>query len=124
MNATLYSKDIGAVAGFYLAVMSMEQEFVGQHHIVLRRGAFVLTIHALPDAIAGEIEISIPPEPREDVPLRLDYTIECLDSCVRLAQENGGSIDEQAKWAHEGTAFHVGTDPEGNVFGVLFVEGY
>ena len=69
--------------------------------------------------IAASIDISTPPELREDTPVKLVFSVEDIAIVRNRAAERGGVIDAvEREWEFEGTKVCDGHDPEGNAFQV------
>jgi hypothetical protein len=77
------------------------------HHADLDCGGFQLIVHQIPEQYAKAVIISDPP--RRRAPGAASRAV---------ARSLGGEIDDRPPpWAGNDTRFHLGHDPEGNVFG-------
>lgn len=119
VGAMVYAKDAERLAQFYGAVLQLSRNFEEsdpQHgYLVLEGRGLQLVIHAIPPAYAAEIEIKVPPEPREDSALKFFFTLHDLPHARDVADELGGSLDQQV-WESPRYWYANGVDPEGNVF--------
>ena len=119
IRAALFAKDLNRVAEFYSEALGMERGKWDECHAVLERSGFELIIHQVPAHIASGIQVQQPPIRREGGTVRLDYPVESLERSRVLANSFGGEIDTvPPPWAERDVNFFLGTDPEGNVFGV------
>ncbi len=116
-SAVLFSTDVHKLAGFYATVFGMEIAERAQTHERLTIEGFELVIHGIPEAIAKQIEISIPPVIREDCAVKIGLPVKSLADARRIAKQNGGRLAPPAKeWEDRGIRACDGHDPEGNVF--------
>ena len=72
-------------------------------------GSTTIALHAIPTAIASQIEITDPPEPREDVPVKLIFEVKDLEAENHRLTALGMKLTRHEWGAMEGT------DPEGNI---------
>ncbi len=88
-------------------------------HIVLNDNGFQLVVHGIPQAIAAHIDISAPPQIREDSVIKICLPVANIAAARLKAAELGGSIAPVSnEWAARGFRACDGYDPEGNVFQV------
>ncbi len=73
-------------------------------------GGIVLALHAIPSHIADQIEITSPPEVREETPLKLVFAV----TDVKAEFERLSALGMVATLRPWGAC--DGVDPEGNVF--------
>ncbi len=111
-TALIYAKDLDRMATFYGDVLGLEliadTRTVGW--VEFETGGARLALHAIPAAIAAQIEIASPPEPREETPIKLIFAVDDLDAtCARLVAL-GVPLTRRPWGAADGL------DPEGNVF--------
>jgi hypothetical protein len=89
-------------------------------HALLDVNGFKLVIHQIPKHLLDPAPIPNPPERRERSAIRLNFPVADITYARREAQRLGGIIDElPPPWAGADTSFHLGHDPEGNVFGAV-----
>lgn len=113
--ALLFAKDLDGLTAFYRDGLGLrvvpEESSAGW--VVFDAGGSRFALHALPEAIAREIEIGAPPEARSESALKLVFATTDLEgACSRLAA--GGATLLPARWPGSRDAL----DPEGNVFQV------
>jgi predicted enzyme related to lactoylglutathione lyase len=117
--AVLFAKNQRVVAEFYRRVLGAAVTAQDQHHTSLQVQGLNLVIHQMPEEIARDVTISVPPQRREDAVLRLDFTVSDITGSRALAHQFGGAIaDHPPPWAGTKSSFFLGSDPEGNVFGL------
>jgi hypothetical protein len=116
-GALLYAKNTESLAGFYETILSMMRLHASPELIVLESPDIQLLIHAIPPHIASSIVIKTPPERREQVALKLFFTVPSLAEARSVAASLGGEVFTE-QW--EGPGFRVcnACDPEGNIFQV------
>jgi hypothetical protein len=89
VSAVLFAKDLRKVATFYTRVCSAKVKKEDAHHADLDCGGF-----------------------------QLNFPIADVVASRAVAQSLGGEIDDRPPpWAGDDARFHLGHDPEGNVFG-------
>jgi len=119
MGAVLNAKDLPRLVEFYSAVACLDVQSVQKGFAVLSREPSQLVIVRIPKHIADSIDISTPPERREDTPVKLVFSVEDIAIVRNRAAERGGAIAAvEREWEFEGTKVCDGHDPEGNVFQV------
>lgn len=114
-GALIYAKDMNRLAVFYEAVLGMRTLHATAELMVIESADFQMVLHALPPAYAERVQITTPPQPREDTALKLFFTVESLAEARERATALGGIVFDD-EWA--GPRFRVrnACDPEGNVF--------
>lgn len=118
VSAVLLAKDLRKVAAFYTRVCSAQVMHEDAHHVDLDCGGFRLIVHQIPEHYAKAVIITDPPQRREHGAVRLDFPIADVAQSRGVARSLGGEIDDRPPpWAGNDTSFHLGHDPEGNVFG-------
>ena len=110
----IYVKDIHRMAAFYGNVLGLKpiEETRLESWVEFEAGAAKFALHAIPSEIVDQIELSSPPRPREENPVKLSFAVDDVASeCQRLGslgvpivQRPWGALD--------------GIDPEGNIFGI------
>ena len=119
VSAVLFARDLDAVAEFYQEVFSIRASSRDMEHALLNFNGFELVVHQIPKHLL-EPANSSPPERRERTAIRLNFPVADMTYARREAQRLGGIIDElPPPWAGSDTSFHLGHDPEGNVFGAV-----
>ncbi len=121
-GAVVFAKDLAKVAKFYETVACLSVTHAERGHVVLESADMQLVVHGIPKWIADRIEISDPPEVREETPIKLFFPVPSLAEARAMAPSLGGSVSPKAKeWEARGFRACDGFDPEGNV--VQFREG-
>lgn len=89
----IFAKDLPRMTAFYRDHIGLTVTSASETYVEFDTGETVFALHAIPAEIAARIEISEPPRPRENNPVKLTF---------------------KANRTAPGTA----VDPEGNVFGL------
>ncbi len=121
VGAVIFAIDMERLARFYASLLAMTRLDADADHAVLSDDDFELVIHAIPAQYAADIVIASPPEPREETPIKLVWTVESLDRCAEHAASTGGRLFEQT-WHWRGFRLRNGCDPEGNIFQLREIE--
>lgn len=86
-------------------------------YVVLDQEGFQVVIHGIPKKIAAQIQITDPPQVREETPIKLCVPVTSIDHARTRATEFGGEVGPKGKeWEARGFRACDGYDPEGNVF--------
>lgn len=118
-GAVLYGKDVAGLTSFYAEVMGLRVAATGDGWSQLAGEQFELVVHALPPALAADIEISSPPQRREDTPIKLCFTVANLAATRAAVARLGGELNPpEREWQRGTLRVCDGHDPEGNVFQV------
>ena len=118
-SVVVFAKDMDRLSEFYTAVIGMTQTHRDDHHTILEVDYFQLVIHAIPAMIAAGIQITVPPQVREDTPIKVSLPVDSIHAARIKAAEFGGGLGTQAnEWEGPGFRACDGYDPEGNVFQV------
>jgi predicted enzyme related to lactoylglutathione lyase len=118
LHAVVYVVDLDRTSEFYAEVAGLEVlERVDGDYAVLAGPAYELSLVVVPADVAAGIELTDPPQRREEVPVKLSFPVASLDDAAAAAASLGGAVDGQRRefrgWRH----CH-GADPEGNVISV------
>jgi predicted enzyme related to lactoylglutathione lyase len=117
VSAVLFAKDARKVAQFYVEVFGAVMRDSGEHHAMLDCQGFELMVQQIPAHLARDVNVTVPPQRRERGSVRLDYPVADIASARKRAKRLGGQIDElPPPWAGGDASWHLGYDPEGNVF--------
>jgi len=117
IGAVLYARDLDRLVEFYASVAGIEPQTVEKGFATLGAGPTQFVIVRIPKRIADTIEIATPPEPREDTPLKLVFSVEDIARARERAAELGGAVNAmEREWEFEGARVRDGHDPEGNIF--------
>jgi predicted enzyme related to lactoylglutathione lyase len=115
-GAVLYVKDLEKMRAFYGACFQMEVAEDAHDYCVLESGSLTLSLVRVPEQIATAIVVSVPPSRREEVPIKLAFTVDRIDVLRTLFAEFGGVVDPATShWEFRGGIHCDGVDPEGNV---------
>jgi predicted enzyme related to lactoylglutathione lyase len=117
IGAVLYAKDLGRLVDFYSSVAGIEPQAIEKGYAILASKPSQFVIVRMPKRIADTIDITMPPEVREDTPLKLVFGVEDIAHARDRAAELGGAMNAiEHEWEFEGAKVCDGHDPEGNVF--------
>lgn len=119
LGVLLYAKELASLAGFYQKVLQLnlnaEQSDLEYGLMVLQNSDMELTLHQIPAMYAQEIEISVPPQAREETAIKFYCRVKDLAQSRELIEKSGGVV-----WSpiHQAKTYHYCDvlDPEGNVF--------
>ena len=114
--AMLYVKDFARMRRFYegmLGAHPVNTEWTDRWALFDSGGAR-FALHAIPTELAGNVEISSPPEPRELSPVKLIFGADDVER-EQMRLEAMGITMVRRPWPRPGEACD-GIDPEGNVF--------
>lgn len=114
--AIVYAKDLPVLGAFYRDALDLPVTRDDPTHWELTAGHTTIVVHAIPHAIAAEIEITAPPSVREETPVKLIFAADDLAAARRRIATLGGSIVDRP-WSDPARTFDA-IDPEGNVFQV------
>ena len=118
-SAVVFAKDVLRLASFYREVVGMTEAHRDKDHVVLDDQGFQLVIHGIPKKIAAEIQLTNPPQVRENIPIKLCLPVTTIEQARKKAAELGGKLGAKTKeWESRGFRACDGHDPEGNVFQV------
>lgn len=113
-RAMIYVKDLKRMTAFYGDSLGLKAVAGTRSDtwVEFESGGSGIALHAIPTHIADQIEISCPPVPRDETPVKLIFEVDdVVSECRRLASLGVTLI--QRPW---GT--YDGVDPEGNIFGL------
>ncbi|MDP2379210.1 MAG: glyoxalase/bleomycin resistance/dioxygenase family protein [Pseudohongiella sp.] len=113
-GAVIYAKNLRAMTDFYGELLSGSVIHESNDFTVLQLGDFQLVIHAMPPHIASMVEISTPPELREDTAIKLFFTVSSFEWATEVVNRLGGIMQSQ-RWHGTGFAAGNAADCEGNV---------
>jgi len=115
-GAVIFAKHVVRLVRFYETLVPMA--IIGTDHgaVFLETDALQLVIHPIPKAIAAQIEIAEPPEPRADSAVKLVFAVDSLARVREQAAELGGGMnDTSTEFVARGFRACDGHDPEGNI---------
>jgi predicted enzyme related to lactoylglutathione lyase len=115
-GAVIYVKDLDRMQSFYEACFHMEVADRAREYCVLESESWTLSLVKMPAQIAASIVVSVPPARREEVPIKLAFTVDGIDVLRTRFAEFGGVLDSTtSQWEFRGGVHCDGVDPEGNV---------
>ena len=113
-GAMVYVKDLPRMRAFYsemLGVKPSNETWTDSWTEFVSDGVR-FALHAIPDDIASQIEITSPPRARGQNPVKLIFEVDDVEA-ERARLEQLGATMVQRPWGA-----WDGIDPEGNVFGL------
>jgi putative intracellular protease/amidase/predicted enzyme related to lactoylglutathione lyase len=114
-SLVVYAKDIQQVAAFYQRVLQLAVAEEAPSHVLLEGGGYEIVVHAIPEAIAADIVIASPPQPREETALKPSFVVADLAALREAAIATGGHLaPAETAWRWRGALVIDGWDPEGN----------
>ena len=113
----VYAKDLDRLANFYESILGLSRLHASEEWVVLDGQGMQLIVHAIPAPIASSIQISSPPQHREDTALKFFFTVPSIAAARAAAPALGGEVFSQ-QWHGPGFRVCNGCDPEGNIFQV------
>ncbi|MBD1210408.1 MAG: glyoxalase/bleomycin resistance/dioxygenase family protein [Ignavibacteria bacterium] len=111
----IYAKDRHRLARFYASVLGLAPIHESEDLTVLQSASLQLIVHAIPQHIAATIDITSPPQPREDTALKFFFTAPNIANCRSDASALGGEVFGE-EWKSSGFIVCNAIDPEGNIF--------
>jgi catechol 2,3-dioxygenase-like lactoylglutathione lyase family enzyme len=113
-RAMIFVKDLDRMADFYTNTLGLKpiEETRMQNWVEFDSGNARFSLHAIPSEIAQTIQISSPPRPREQNPVKLSFEVDDIESERQRLELLGTTIIRRPWGAYDGV------DPEGNVFGL------
>lgn len=114
-SAMLFVKSLAVMEKFYSQVLGLRprDESRGDTWLEFDTGTTTFALHAIPPHIAEQIDITSPPEPREESPFKLILEADDLDAELARLRELGVALIERPWGTWDGV------DPEGNIFGLV-----
>ena len=113
-QAMIYVKDLNRMAAFYEGVLGLNpiEETRMENWVEFEAGVAKVALHSIPPGIADQIEISSPPRPRQNNPVKLSFEVDDVALESRRLESLGVTIVQHPWGAYDGV------DPEGNIFGL------
>ncbi len=112
----IFAKNKKRVSAFYRATLGLTATEEAPSHDLLQGIGIELVIHAIPKKYAADIQITKPPQVREDTPFKPAFLVPDLDAVRSAAKATGGYLKPaEAAWRIRGNIVLDGWDPEGNV---------
>lgn len=112
----VFAKDKQRVSAFYQQTLGLAVEASDSSHDLLRGQGYEVVVHSIPRKAAAAIQISSPPQPRQETPFKPTFVVASLAAVRAAAQATGGVLKPQAgAWHFRGHTVLDGWDPEGNI---------
>lgn len=111
----IYAKDRHRLARFYASVLGLAPIHESEDLTVLQAGSLQLIVHAIPQQIAATIDITSPPQPRDDAALKFFFTVPSIADCRSNAFALGGEVFAE-EWKSSNFIVCNALDSEGNIF--------
>jgi hypothetical protein len=112
----IYAKDISRVSEFYAAVLEVGDVLREEDYVVLETPECQIVVLAIPEPMAADIAITIPPSRRVETPLKFGFPVDSIARSRDVAGGVGGQIDSaDHEWQFHDDRVCDGHDPEGNV---------
>ncbi|MCX7132522.1 VOC family protein [Aeromonas sp.] len=113
-GALIYARDLGLLTHFYRTLLQMDIRSQDAAFVVMENDDIQLLIHAIPESIACDINIQVPPILREQGAIKLFFTVPSLAWAEARAADLGGGLLPQ-QWPGPGFVLRNAFDPEGNI---------
>ena len=113
----IYAKDLARLAQFYQSLLGMTRAHETPDLVVLRSPELQITVNAMPAHVAAQVDISSPPEKRDNVAYKFFFTVPSLAAASQAASSLGGEVLPE-QWRGPGFIVSNAVDPEGNIFQV------
>jgi predicted enzyme related to lactoylglutathione lyase len=113
-SLVVFSINVRRLAVFYETVLGVERldESSGDIRLINERDEVL--IHSIPEKIAKDIEITSPPAPRENSPLKPVFDVVSLERALGSVEATGGVITGRG-FSLDGLTRRDVLDPDGNV---------
>ena len=113
-SLVVFSVDVARCAAFYEKVLGFTAKPEVTGDIRLFGDGEEVLVHSIPKGIAMNIEISVPPSPREDSALKPVFDVASLGAALDNVRTTGGVVTTRT-FTLEGLTRHDVLDPDGNV---------
>ena len=112
----VFAKNKKRVSAFYAQTLLLQAEESAPSHDLLRGHGYEVVVHAIPRKYAAAIQITRPPQPREDTPFKPTFVVASLEAVRQAAEATGGGLKPaEGAWHFRGCTVLDGWDPEGNI---------
>jgi len=112
----LFAKNKKRVSIFYQQTLGLGIIEQQSSHDLLHGNGIEIVVHAIPKKIAAEIDMTEPPNIREDMPFKPTFVVADLEAVRASAEKTGGHLKPiEDAWHIQGAVVIDGWDPEGNV---------
>jgi predicted enzyme related to lactoylglutathione lyase len=113
-SLVVFSVNVRRLAMFYEAVLGAEPVDESSGDIRLINDRDEVLIHSIPKEIAKDIEITSPPIPRENSPLKPVFDVLSLERALGSVEATGGVVTSRG-FSVDGLTRRDVLDPDGNV---------
>ena len=110
----IFSVDVRRLGTFYERVLGLEPSVEESGDIRLRGEQEELLIHSIPERVANDIELRVPPEPREECAVKPVFNVDSLEDSLDAVKVNGGGLTRRS-FTLDGLTRHDVVDPDGNI---------
>jgi len=116
-QAMIFAKDMDRMTAFYRDGVGLRliPEARQEGWVEFEAGSCRLALHAIPAGIAKDIQITSPPSPRSNTPIKLVFETSDLEAARAHLVSQGAVMHEPRQGSCDGL------DPEGNVFQIVNV---
>lgn len=121
-GAVIYARHLEPLTAFYRELLGARQLHADAEYAVLQSADIQIVVHAIPAHIADSVQISTPPEIREQTAIKLFFTVPDITAANEVISRHGGIVQTQS-WRGTGFVAFNGVDPEGNVFQLRMFDG-
>ncbi len=121
-GAVIYARYLVPLTAFYRDLLDARQVHADAEYAVLQSADIQIVVHAIPAHIADLVQISTPPEIREQTAIKLFFTVPDITAANEVIARHGGIVQTQS-WRGTGFVAFNGVDPEGNVFQLRVFDG-
>lgn len=105
------------MAAFYEAVLNLRRQEESASFVLFAGADFELSVVTIPAGIAAGIELTVPPVPREETPIKLSFLVPSIEAIREIVAGAGGTLKQRdTQWTWRSQQHLDGLDPEGNVF--------
>ncbi|MFP7723627.1 VOC family protein [Lysobacter sp. A3-1-A15] len=111
----IYARDLARLARFYEKLLGLARLRTTDALVILSSPDLQLIIHAMPDHVAHETDVSLLPAIRDNVAFKFFYTVPSLSEAQAVAESHGGQVLAE-QWRGPGFIVRNAVDPEGNIF--------
>jgi len=110
----IFSVDVPRLGTFYESVLGLEPVVEKSGDIRLRSGQEELLIHSIPARIAKDVEVRVPPEPREGSAIKPVFNVDSPADSLAAVKLNGGVVTRRT-FTLDGLTRHDVIDSDGNI---------
>jgi predicted enzyme related to lactoylglutathione lyase len=110
----IFSVDVRRLGTFYERVLGLDPSVEESGDIRLRGEQEELLIHSIPERVANDIGLRVPPEPREECAVKPVFNVDSLEDSLDAVKVNGGGLTRRS-FTLDGLTRHDVVDPDGNI---------